>query len=74
MLQLRTTIGDLRTWTNVSREPPKTWLDNLTNLAVRGPCPMLNTLSNHGFLPHDGGKDGGLTVDKVIHGLSFREQ
>jgi hypothetical protein len=21
---------------------------------VRGPCPMLNTLSNHGFLPHSG--------------------
>ncbi|KAK4146695.1 Chloroperoxidase [Dichotomopilus funicola] len=21
---------------------------------VRGPCPMLNTLTNHGFLPHDG--------------------
>ncbi|KAM7208308.1 Chloroperoxidase [Naviculisporaceae sp. PSN 640] len=21
---------------------------------VRGPCPMLNTLANHGFLPHDG--------------------
>ncbi|KAL5047033.1 hypothetical protein BDW71DRAFT_214194 [Aspergillus fruticulosus] len=21
---------------------------------VRGPCPMLNTLANHGYLPHDG--------------------
>ncbi|EAQ92084.1 hypothetical protein CHGG_00319 [Chaetomium globosum CBS 148.51] len=21
---------------------------------VRGPCPMLNTLTNHGFFPHDG--------------------
>ncbi|EXJ75405.1 uncharacterized protein A1O5_02101 [Cladophialophora psammophila CBS 110553] len=23
-------------------------------MAVRGPCPMLNTLANHGFLPHSG--------------------
>ncbi|RAL01429.1 peroxidase family protein [Aspergillus ibericus CBS 121593] len=30
---------------------------------VRGPCPMLNTLANHGFLPHDG-KD--LTEDRVV--------
>lgn len=34
---------------------------------------MLNTLANHGFLPHDGGKDGGLTLEKVTHGLSFRK-
>ncbi|KAL9067151.1 MAG: hypothetical protein Q9157_006893 [Trypethelium eluteriae] len=26
----------------------------LLNLTVRGPCPMLNTLANHGFLPHSG--------------------
>ena len=24
------------------------------NTTVRGPCPMLNTLANHGFLPRDG--------------------
>lgn len=33
---------------------------------VRGPCPMLNTLANHGFLPRDG-RD--LTQDVVVSGL-----
>ncbi|RJE19882.1 Peroxidase, family 2 [Aspergillus sclerotialis] len=33
----------------------------------RGPCPMLNTLANHGFLPHDGRN---LTREAIINGLS----
>ncbi|OTA57433.1 Cloroperoxidase [Hypoxylon sp. EC38] len=33
---------------------------------VRAPCPMLNTLANHGFLPHDG---KGITVNKTIDAL-----
>ncbi|KAI0881357.1 Cloroperoxidase [Annulohypoxylon maeteangense] len=33
---------------------------------VRAPCPMLNTLANHGFLPHDG---KGITVNKTISAL-----
>ncbi|OTA34250.1 hypothetical protein BTJ68_06707 [Hortaea werneckii EXF-2000] len=33
---------------------------------VRGPCPMLNTLANHGFLPHDGKN---LTQEVVTKGL-----
>ncbi|KAI0122365.1 Cloroperoxidase [Daldinia grandis] len=33
----------------------------------RGPCPMLNTLSNHKFLPHDGRN---ITKDKVISAMS----
>ncbi|OTB10929.1 hypothetical protein K445DRAFT_308271 [Daldinia sp. EC12] len=33
----------------------------------RGPCPMLNTLSNHNFLPHDGRN---ITKDKVISAMS----
>ncbi|KAI1459856.1 Cloroperoxidase [Annulohypoxylon moriforme] len=33
---------------------------------VRAPCPMLNTLANHGFLPHDG---KGITVNKTIYAL-----
>ena len=33
---------------------------------VRGPCPMMNTLANHGFLPRDG---QGLTKDVVVTGL-----
>ncbi|KAI8964654.1 Cloroperoxidase [Daldinia sp. FL1419] len=34
---------------------------------VRGPCPMLNTLANHGFLPHDG-KD--ITENKTVDALA----
>ena len=33
---------------------------------VRGPCPMLNTLTNHGFLPRDGRN---LTKVNVVAGL-----
>jgi hypothetical protein len=33
---------------------------------VRAPCPMLNTLANHGFLPHHG-RD--LTRKQVVDGL-----
>ncbi|KAK6212589.1 hypothetical protein LQW54_005174 [Pestalotiopsis sp. IQ-011] len=33
---------------------------------VRGPCPMLNTLANHGYLPHSG-KD--ITVNTTIDAL-----
>ncbi|KAF7626399.1 hypothetical protein AFLA_013791 [Aspergillus flavus NRRL3357] len=33
----------------------------------RGPCPMMNTLANHGFLPHDGKN---ITRNTVIEGLS----
>ncbi|KUI72246.1 Putative sterigmatocystin biosynthesis peroxidase stcC [Cytospora mali] len=32
----------------------------------RGPCPMMNTLANHGYLPHDGRN---LTEANVINGL-----
>ncbi|KKY18779.1 putative deoxyribonucleaserelated protein [Diplodia seriata] len=31
-------------------------------LVIRAPCPALNTLANHGFLPHDGRN---ITLDKV---------
>lgn len=33
---------------------------------VRGPCPMMNTLANHGFLPHDGTN---ITKANAIHAL-----
>ncbi|KAK1983603.1 Chloroperoxidase [Colletotrichum cereale] len=33
---------------------------------VRGPCPKMNTLANHGFLPHD---DRNLTRENVVKGL-----
>ncbi|OTB03269.1 hypothetical protein M426DRAFT_263535 [Hypoxylon sp. CI-4A] len=33
----------------------------------RGPCPMLNTLANHGFLPHDGDS---LTKEVTINALT----
>ncbi|OHW98918.1 hypothetical protein CSPAE12_02307 [Colletotrichum incanum] len=32
----------------------------------RDPCPMMNTLANHGFLPHDGRN---LTQENVVKGL-----
>ncbi|CAG8255538.1 unnamed protein product [Penicillium salamii] len=32
----------------------------------RGPCPMMNTLANHGFLPHDGRN---ITRDTLVEGL-----
>ncbi|QKX61976.1 uncharacterized protein TRUGW13939_09132 [Talaromyces rugulosus] len=32
----------------------------------RGPCPMMNTLANHGYLPHDG---KGLTKEVVTNAL-----
>ncbi|QSZ35203.1 hypothetical protein DSL72_008070 [Monilinia vaccinii-corymbosi] len=37
-----------------------------TKDAVRGPCPMLNTLANHGFIPRDG---RGLTQQVAVTAL-----
>ncbi|PMD39603.1 Cloroperoxidase [Hyaloscypha variabilis F] len=34
---------------------------------LRGPCPMMNTLANHGFLPHDGGN---ITKENAVHALT----
>lgn len=33
---------------------------------VRSPCPALNNLANHGFLPHSG---KGITVPQFVKGL-----
>ncbi|KAF2799386.1 Cloroperoxidase [Melanomma pulvis-pyrius CBS 109.77] len=33
----------------------------------RGPCPMMNTLANHGFLPHDGRN---ITLENAVHALN----
>lgn len=39
----------------------------VTDIApVRGPCPMMNTLANHGFIPHDGRN---ITKANAIKGL-----
>lgn len=39
---------------------------------VRGPCPMLNTLANHGFLPRDGRNFTEYNVvNGLNHGLNF---
>ncbi|KAH8655054.1 Chloroperoxidase [Tricladium varicosporioides] len=35
--------------------------------ARRSPCPMLNALANHGFLPHDGAN---ISMDDLVTGLS----
>ncbi|KAI1770090.1 Cloroperoxidase [Hypoxylon cercidicola] len=40
----------------------------------RGPCPMLNTLANHGFLPHDGRNlTKETTVNALASALNFNE-
>lgn len=41
---------------NEAADPPK----------VRAPCPMLNSLANHGYLPHDGKN---ITQDVTIDAL-----
>jgi len=33
----------------------------------RGPCPMMNTLANHNFLPHDGGN---ITLENAVSALT----
>lgn len=40
--------------------------DEYLYIAVRGPCPMLNSLANHGFLPHTG---KGIKLNDTIHAL-----
>ncbi|KAL2069186.1 hypothetical protein VTL71DRAFT_15524 [Oculimacula yallundae] len=42
------------------------WIPGGSN-DLRGPCPMMNTLANHGFIPRDGKN---LTRDNIVHGLS----
>ncbi|RMZ71389.1 sterigmatocystin biosynthesis peroxidase stcC [Pyrenophora seminiperda CCB06] len=37
-----------------------------TTTPVRGPCPMLNTLANHGYIPRDGRN---MTRDHIVSGL-----
>ncbi|KAI1204744.1 Cloroperoxidase [Annulohypoxylon truncatum] len=40
----------------------------------RGPCPMLNTLANHGFLPHDGKNiTQNITINALGSALNFNE-
>ncbi|CZR56209.1 related to chloroperoxidase [Phialocephala subalpina] len=34
---------------------------------LRGPCPMMNTLANHGFLPRDGGN---ITRENAVYALT----
>uniref|UniRef100_UPI0030131EC9 rDcaUPO n=1 Tax=Daldinia caldariorum TaxID=326644 RepID=UPI0030131EC9 len=42
---------------------------------VRGPCPMLNTLANHGFLPHDGKNiDVNTTVNALSSALNLDDE
>lgn len=41
-------------------------VNNLVSQIARGPCPMMNTLANHGFLHRDGLN---LTEDVVIKAL-----
>ncbi|KAJ0310386.1 hypothetical protein COL516b_002187 [Colletotrichum fioriniae] len=47
------------------RASPTEWTPAGPN-DFRGPCPMMNTLANHGFISHDGKN---LTKDVVVKGL-----
>ena len=38
--------------------------------SVRSPCPALNTLANHGYLPHSG---KGITTDKIISAFQISQ-
>ncbi len=47
------------------------WPSHFT-IIVRGPCPMLNTLANHGILPHSGKNlTQDITVKALIDGVNF---
>ncbi|OLN86587.1 putative sterigmatocystin biosynthesis peroxidase stcC 8 [Colletotrichum chlorophyti] len=50
---------------NFRQASPDQWAPPGPN-DFRGPCPMMNTLANHGFLPHDGRN---LTQENVVKGL-----
>lgn len=42
-------------------------ISDLTPILGRSPCPMLNALANHGFLPRDGVN---ISMDNLVTGLS----
>ncbi|KAF1355733.1 hypothetical protein EJ07DRAFT_158354 [Lizonia empirigonia] len=50
----------------VSAHTQRTW-SSLTPLSVRSPCPGLNALANHNFIPHNG---RGNTIPVLIKGLA----
>ncbi|ETS86815.1 hypothetical protein PFICI_00643 [Pestalotiopsis fici W106-1] len=58
------TYGSL---SSILGQPDISWLPPGPN-DLRGPCPMLNTLANHGFLQHDGTN---ITLDNMIAALSM---
>ncbi|KAK1573991.1 Chloroperoxidase [Colletotrichum navitas] len=51
--------------TNAADVPAHPWLAPGAD-AVRGPCPMLNSLANHGYLPHTGKE---ISMTDLISGL-----
>src|SRR5947208_974823 len=38
-----------------------------TSTAARGPCPMLNSLANHGYLPRDGRNVKAVDITTALH-------
>ncbi|RAR04720.1 Chloroperoxidase-like protein [Stemphylium lycopersici] len=59
------TLASARPQYGVEPANPHEWMAAGPN-DFRGPCPMLNTLANHGFLPRDGRN---FTQDNVVKGL-----
>lgn len=48
-----------------ARQDPHDWIPGGPN-DFRGPCPMMNTLANHGFLPRDGRN---ITLENAVSAL-----
>ncbi|KAI4906599.1 hypothetical protein J4E90_010493 [Alternaria incomplexa] len=59
------TLASARPQYDAAPEDPHAWMAASPN-DFRGPCPMLNTLANHGFLPRDGRN---FTQENVVKGL-----
>ncbi|KAI4933280.1 hypothetical protein J4E85_003685 [Alternaria conjuncta] len=59
------TLASARPQYDAAPADPHAWMAASPN-DFRGPCPMLNTLANHGFLPRDGRN---FTQENVVKGL-----
>ncbi|KAF1831889.1 Cloroperoxidase [Decorospora gaudefroyi] len=66
IVTLATTLVSARPQDDAQPPNPHEWMAPGPN-DFRGPCPMLNTLANHGFLPRDGRN---ITKDNAIAGFN----
>lgn len=84
LLRLRHTLHRLERYIDTGRQGPLlTMCARILLHAVRGPCPMMNTLANHGILPRDGRRiteevvikamKQGLNFDAALAGIMFEQ-